>query len=202
MPTVDGLNYPGPWEMRLNYNTVQSGLTTLSQLRLSMDVDTPPTPGSPAADYDLKSRSGLFYNFASYVDALVVLLRPLYHTTSNFTNAEFWLYNSGTYNAAFQTSHPVGLAGNSAVATQPYSQAIMTFRSQNGGSARCNLMQSILISNVTDAYPFANAAAQAIADELTHLHSPVIARDGGYLFSSLNLLIGQNEHMFKKVQRP
>lgn len=202
MPTVDGVNYPGPWEIRVNYNTVQSGITTLSQLRLSCDVDTPPAAGSPPADYDLKSRSGLFYNFSSYITALVALLRPLFHTTSNFTNAELWLYATGTYNAAFQTSVAIGLAGNSAVATQPYNQGIITFRSQNGGSARCVVMQPIYTRNVTDPYPFVPGEVTNLADELVHLHSPVLARDGGYLFQALNWMVGENEHLFKKVQRP
>lgn len=202
MPPFNGTNYPGPWEVRLNYGTAQGSLATASQLRLSVDVDTPPDPGSPPADYDLKSRQGLYYTFSTWVDALVALLRPLFHTGSSFPNAELWKYGQGTFNAAFQTSYTVGLAGSSSTSTAAFSQAIVTFRSQNGGSARINLMQSILASNVTDPYPFANSAVNDLADLITALNSPVIARDGGYLFSALNYLVGQNEHMFKVAQRP
>lgn len=202
MPSIDGVNYPGPWQLRLHYNTVQSGVTTLSTMALSCDVDTPPDPGSDPGDYDMKSRQGLFYNFDSWVDALVALLRPLFNTTANFTDAELWKYQTGTYNADFQTSKSIGLAGTSATATQPYSQGIITFRSQNGGSARVNLMQSSFQSNVTDTYPFTPTGINDLADEIVDLHSPVLARDGGYLFSPLNWLVGQNERMFKRVQRP
>lgn len=202
MPTIDGVNYPGPWEIRIFYGTTAAGLVTNSTMRLNVDVDTPPDPGSAFADYDLKSRSGLVYNAASFVDALIALVRPAYHTGSNFSHAELWKYQTGTYNADFQSSYTIGLAGTSATATNQWVVSIVTFRSQNGGSARLHMVQPVYSVNITDTYPFATASINDIADFITGLSSPVIARDGGYLFSALHWLVGQNERMFKVAYRP
>lgn len=202
MPRIDGVNYPGPWEIRLFYATTAAGLTSNSVMRINVDVDTPPDPGSPFEDYHLKSRQGLFYNAKTYVDALVNLLKVAYHTSSNFSHAELWKYQTGTFNADFQSSYSVGVAGTSATATSQLFVSIITFRSQNGGSARLHMVQPVYLVNITDTYPFATASIQDIADFCTNLNSPMIARDGGYLFSALHWMVGQNERMFKVVYRP
>jgi len=202
MPRIDGVNYPGPWELRIFYNTTSAGKTNNSVMRLNVDVDTPPAPGSPFADYDLKSRSGLVYNAATFTDALILLLKVAFHTSSNFSHAELWKYQTGTFNADFQSSYTIGVAGTSGTATSQLFESITTFRSQNGGSARLHLVQPVYGVNITDTFPFATASMQDIANFLTGLSSPMIARDGGYLFNALHWMVGQNEKLFKDFYRP
>jgi len=197
MPSVDGTNYPGPWELRINYLVDLVSKTRAHQLRMSVDVDTPPDPGSDFGDYDLKSRQGLFYDAESWTDAFVDKMKAIYKTTTTITSAELWLYATGTYNAAFQSAYSIAVAGTSASSIQLWSQQILTFRSQNGGIAKINFMESIFVPAVLDAYPTSLTAINDIFDLVSSLSSPVIARDGGYLFAPLNYLSGQNEHLFK-----
>jgi hypothetical protein len=201
MPSVDGNNYPGPWEIRINYTAYVLATDRPHQLRVNVDVDTDPGPGSDFVDYDLVSRAGLYYNAETFTDALIALLQPLYHTNSNFVNAELWKYASGSYNAAFQSAYTIAVAGSSATADVLNGQAILTFRSQNGGSARVNLMESTRAAGATLSYPTAIGAVDDLFDFVTDSQSPMLARDGGYLFSPLNYLPGLNERLFKKTYR-
>lgn len=202
MPSVDGVNYPGPWEVRLQYETVTAIGTRQHQLRMSVDVDSDPGPGSDPADYDLVSRAGLYYTLETWMDAFAAVMADIYHSNSTILGYEFWKYASGTFNAAYQTSGTLSVAGTSGNPAVSWSQAISTFRSQNGGSARLNFMESIRTQGVTLAYPTGIADADAIFDLIVSTQSPVLARDGGYLFAPLNWLVGQNEALFKSDYRP
>lgn len=202
MPSVDGVNYPGPWEIRLNYSAPAATYPLIGQVRVNVDVDTPPDPGSPFSDYDLKSRAGLFYNAEGFTDAWVTLLADLYKNDASFVNAEMWKYESGTFNASFQSAHVIGFSGTSSSNPQAANQVIFTFRSQNGGHVRCTLGHTIFGANTTDTYPFSNAVLNDLATFYIANSSPIIARDGGYLFSIMNFLAGQNERYFKRYFRP
>lgn len=202
MPNVDGVNYPGPWEVRILYSTLSNGVSTNHVMRINVDVDTDPGPGSPFSDYDLISRAGVIPQLDTFVDDLVALLVPNYDDTSNFSVAELWRYTAGTFDAAFQSSYTIGEAGTSVAVTTQWAQAIITFRSTLGGSGRLTLMQPALLVNVTDAYPFAIANVNNLADFVVANASPFLARDGGYLFSPLNYMVGHNEAMFKRTNRP
>jgi hypothetical protein len=201
MPSVDGVNYPGPWEIRIGYNVSISGKTRGHELRMSVDVDTDPGPGSVFGDYDLVSRAGLYYTAETWTDAFVALMKVIYKTDGTIVAAELWKYDSGSFNAAFQSAYSIGVAGTSALSTQLWSQQILTFRSQNGGSARLNFMESVKTVGPTDPYPTSDSDIDDIFDLVTASQSPVIARDGGYLFAPLNYLPGTNEHLFKKDYR-
>lgn len=201
MPSVDGTNYPGPWEIRIAYSVVTTYGTKHHSCRMNVDVDTDPGPGSAFADYDLKSRAGLYYTAESWTDAFVDLMKVLYKADSTIIAAELWKYATGSYNAAFQSAYSIGVAGTNVGTTQSFVQNILTFRSQNGGSARLNFMETCLGAGATDPYPTASTPINDIFDLVTALQSPVIARDGGYLFAPLNYLPGQNERLFKKDLR-
>jgi hypothetical protein len=201
MPSVDGDNYPGPWEIRIAYTTNFGSGDKDHTMRVSVDVDSDPGPGSAFADYDLKSRAGLYYTAASFVDALVTVVKELYPAAASFNSAELWKYASGTFNAAFQSAYTIGVAGVNGASSHLHGQGILTFRSQNGGSARLNLMEPVLTPGPTLQYPTSTTIIDDVFDFITASQSPVLARDGGYLFAPLNWLPGRNERLFKKDYR-
>jgi hypothetical protein len=202
MPTVDGVNYPGPYEIRMNYSAPAGGFPLISQIRVNVDVDTPPDPGSPFADYDLISRAGLFYNAQTFTDAWATVLAGVMRTDANFSTAELWKYSPGSFNADFQSGYNVGQAGLNAGTAQTTISAIITMRTQNGGHLRCQLNHMVSGASTTDPYPFAITEYNDIADFYSALSSPILGRDGGYVFAPMNLLVGQNEFIFKKYFRP
>lgn len=196
------INYPGPFEVRILYTASASSIATNHQVRFSMNMNTEADPGDPFSDWTAQSRLGATPQLDTWVDDLMALLQPLFNTTTSFSVAELWEYDPGTFNAAFRSSYALGLLGTSASPTIADSQALITFRSQLGGSARVDLRRTKFSEAVTDAYPFGDTDVQALANFISAVGSPVIARDGGYLFSPLNFLRGFNEKLSKLRLRP
>lgn len=190
-------NYPGPWEWRLFYSTTGGGLTRPHVMRVSLDVDGDPDPGSEFADYTCVSRLGLAPELDVWTDNMVLKVKALLDPGASIIRAELWKSQDAMFNFAFQSTYSIGVVGTAAGTVNTDGQLIITFRSQNGGSARINVMEPNLPNAQTDPYPFADAGALALADYITGHSSPVIARDNGYLFAALNLLVGSNEAAFK-----
>lgn len=201
MPSVDGVNYPGPWQIRLFYSAVELSVTYQHVLSMNVDVDTPPDPGSAFTDYDLPSRSGLVYNADTWVAAVLDDVKQFMRTDATFHRGEIWKYESGTNNASFQSSKVLNQAGNSASAVTNYSQTIFSMRSQNGGHAYFELLHTVIADGPKLGYSASSADAQDMFDLLTGLSSPMLARDGGYLFAPLFFLPGRSERYFKKKNR-
>lgn len=195
-------NFPGPYEVRLLYTTNNGAADIDHQMRFSMDMDTPAGPGDPFSDWTCLSRFGAAPQLDTWVDNLILKLKVVYNASSSFVSAELWKYAPLSYDAAFQSAYPIGVAGTNVGATVPDAQSIITFRSQLGGSARLNLMEAVYGGSPTQSYPFSIALLNDVADFITDVQSPVVARDGGYLFSTLHLLLGLNEALFKKRMRP
>lgn len=194
-------NFPGPFEVRINYTTNAGSLPRSHQLRLSMNMNIEADPGDPFSDWTAQSRLGATPQLDTWVDALVALIGVRYPAATSFVDAELWEYDPGTFNAAFRSSYSIGAVGTSMGTAILDGQEIYTFRSQNGGSARLNLMEAIGTPGQSVAYPNTATSVDDIMEFITDLASPVIARDNGYLFAPLNWHPGFNERLFKKRYR-
>lgn len=201
MPYVDGVGYPGPWQMRFNYVTATSFGNRQHVLRMNMDVDTPPDAGSDFNQYDLISRAGLYYNAETWADAFAAAMADIYYTGSTIVDAELWKFESGTNNGAYQSSYTLSVAGTSASPSNANGQAVMSARCQDGGIAYLHFMESIATAGPKYTYATAGVTVQAIWDLITANNSPMLGRDGSYAFSPLYYLPGQNEHWFKESYR-
>lgn len=201
MPSVDGTNYPGPWQMRVHYLSAAAGVNYPHVCSINMDVDTPPDPGEDFDQYDLISRAGLYYNAQTFLDALVPLMAACINPANTIQYAELWKYEDGTYNAAFQSTADISEVGTHATATLAYQQSIWSMRSQNGGVGYFEMLHCSHTIGPKVAYSAAPASAQDLFDFLTAVESPMLARDGGYLFTPLFFLPGSNERLFKVVNR-
>jgi len=194
-------NYPGPYEVRINYTTSSGGLVRSHQLRLSMDMSVIADPGDPFSDWTALSRAGATPQLNTWVDGLIALIKIRYSNQGTFNDAELWKYTASSFDASYQSSYPIAVVGTSGAGLNPDSQEIYTFRSVNGGNARLNLMESIAIQGNSLVYAASAASVKAIFDYITALASPVIGRDNGYLFTALNWHPGINEALFKDRYR-
>lgn len=201
MPSYDGVNYPGPWQMRFFYDCIADGYTWHHVSTINMDVDTPPDPGSDFADYDLMSRQGLYYSAETYADAVAAAMADMLQNNAVINYAELWKYEGASNDASFQSSYTLGVAGTSASSTVTDSQAIWSMRSQNGGVAFFEMFHVISIQSARKSYAASGAAVTGVWDLLTDLSSPALARDGGYLFTPLWFMPGHSEHYFRKRLR-
>lgn len=196
------INYPGPFELRINYLTNEPAAIATHQLRISHLMSVEGDPGDPfSAWIPLQKNGSAVDTLADHTDDIVALLRPLYNTASDFVDAELWEYAPGTFDAIFRSSYAIGLAGSSGTATQNYGQCIITFRSATGGIAKLDLRGTILGFGVRLAFPTASTPLNNLAAALIGATSIMIARDNGYLIAHLFALIGQNERAWKVINR-
>jgi hypothetical protein len=191
-------NYPGPYQVRLFYQA--NGHAHEARYNCDLDVDL--GPGQTFADYEVLLRGGLKGTLQGRVDAWVDLIKVLFNSAnSSFTYAELWKYVPGTNQAQFYSAYQIGVAGTSASGAAAYSQAILSFISQEGGALFIQFMESILTQNVTDNYPFAVAAVNDIADFVASDDNWIMAKDTSYPIAPRNYNCGQNEALWKKFNR-
>ena len=130
------VNFPGPYEIRLKYNTVVSGVTLVHTQRLSCAVaGDDPGVGQAFSAIDVGRRVGGAIALSTAVNNYVNLMKVFYSNVSGnvIVSAELWKYIAGTFDASFVSAYPIDVAGTSASAIQAAGQSIVTMRSTNGG---------------------------------------------------------------------
>lgn len=193
------LNFPGPYELRIRYDTLHSGVTLIHQQRLNVDLTADPTPGDAFNNINAKTRGGIVTpDLAACVEAWFTLLRVRFHTTTTFGLVELWKYAPLTFDATFITSYnPVIVAGTSVNPTISTQQETLTFRTIEGGILRIQLMESVASTNQRQAYPTGDPNIDPIFVFVFGTTNWILARDTSYPFSAINHLGGQNEKLFR-----
>lgn len=194
-------NYPGPYELRINYATIFAAVGYEHQLRLSFNADSEGDPGDDFEDWTVLKRNSTAESLEQVTLDLLDLLYPIWHTTTDFVSAELWKYTPGTFNAAFQSSLPIGESGTSENPVVADSQAIITFRSTLGGYAKLDMRHVSTDPGPFQLYPFSGGGYNNLATFVAAETSGFIARDNGFLFVPYKFLPGTNEKMFKNRWR-
>lgn len=198
MPT----NYPGPYELRFIYQTAISGFPTLThQLRLSFEAQDEGDPGDPISEWTMKRRGGGVVDAETWATDFATILKTLLDTNADILTVELWKYDTGTFNAAFQTVEPLNIAGTAGGSGNPDGQQIITFRSQNGGIAKVDVRRGVVTKGASQAFPTGSTPVNNLAAIIAEPTSPIKARDNGYLFAALRYLPGENEKLFKNRAR-
>jgi hypothetical protein len=191
-------NFPGPWEIRLNYVATYGSLTANHLARYNVDVSGTPSIGDPAGDFDLKRRSLSTIAFTTFIDEWIALLVPVYTIHAGFVSAELWKYDPGTYDATFYTSYAIGEDGTQNANQKAATEVILTFRSTNGGIGRLHFMEAHLDPGDALGAGFYPSPWDDIAAYVENANNVFLARDNGYLLTSLKMLPGQSEALFKR----
>ena len=192
------LNFPGPFQLRINYQV--NGQPHTQRLNLSLSTD--PGPGYPFSGYGVLQKNLASVGLQVALDAWVVLLRNMWNSADcNFNDCELWKYAPASEDATFHAAHAIGLAATNATATAVAGQARMSLISTLGGSMFVDFMESIYAPGPTDAYPFAPTEVGAIATFLLGSTNWVLARDGAHPAAARRWNPGQNEALWKKINR-
>lgn len=195
-------NFPGPYEVRINYTASVSGVIQPHQQRLNCNANPAPNVGDDFSTIEIVLRSGVTQNLQLLVDQWITVLRPLYAVgASEFVNAELWQYTPLTTDAQFISAYSIGLAGTAVGNTFAAGQTQFTFRSQEGGVLRINLMESIIPQGGSRGFAAMTAEQQAISTFVTQSGAPWLARDTSYPFALIAMHPGQNEAVFKNRYR-
>lgn len=190
-------NFPGPYEIRLNYSVV-SAFTRQHQMRLSLKMNTPADPGDPFADWETLSRNAANPTLDTVVTALEAVLDDLFYTTTTFNDVELWEYDPASFNATYRATYVIGTNGVGAGSSQADQQSIYTFRTTTGGIAKVDLRETISTPGNRVAYASVSAAHQALMDHITNAGMPYVGRDNGWIFAPLFFLPGTNEALWKE----
>lgn len=191
------INYPGPYEYRLIYQTVAATIPKISEFRLSLNVVGTPSPADLYSSINLEAFDTSTIDLDDWEDALMELLQPLFHSSTDFTASELWLYTPGTFSAAFVTGRAVGLQGTSGTASVQDGQAVISFRGTDGSRGKADLRQTTLPVGLTQTFPTAVATVNALAAFLSGVDSMVITRKGGHFLTPYKYNPGTNERYFK-----
>lgn len=202
MPSVDGVNYPGPYQLRVFYNSSFNGVIYDHVATLNIDLDAEFTPGDDFDTVDVMLRNDTTLQLDTFTDNLVTEMQPFLNSgVANILRAELWKYASGSYDAAFQSVYDISLTGTSGSAVVPDSQTIWSMRSQAGGHGFFEILHTSIAAGAKVSYAAAPAIAQSMFNFLAGAATGCLARDGSYFFSPLYYLPGASEHFFKKRLR-
>lgn len=196
------INYDGVYELRYNYFTSPSGLPVLGH-RHTIDVRLAlePEVGQSFNDISTQAHNGTTPTLQTVTVAWGDLIRALYPATADFGTVELWKYPSEGYDAQFVSVYTLGAPGTGVGTMQPAQQFTMTLRSANGGIMRVQLMESVAGGEAVVSYPFPAGQGQNIANYLTGLTHPFVARDDSRPVGAIKYGTGQNEKLWRKRYR-
>lgn len=197
-------NFPGPYELRLNYSVLLNSVAIAHQQRLNINVNTPPDPGDPFDSIEHVDGVGGLTDLEVFTNGIVNIQKVLYHSTCSWSSAELWEYTPGTNDAVFVSAlglTQVGTFGSGNIAGV---QNMFVFRTQEGGTLRFNLMESGRQFGPPLSYAGLTTDEQALVDFMLGTGGAylLLGRDTSYAFAFDKLYPGQNEALFKKRYRP
>lgn len=195
------INYPGPFELRLNYVTGEPVQINRHQLRLSFQVPGGVLPGAAFNTiFPQQKDGGTLVNLANHLNSLMAVVDDQFAAPTDFVDAEVWEYAPGTFDSVFRTAQAVALPGTSGSGVVSMSQSIWTFRSAGGGIAKVDLRGTVHVAGARISIP-TTGVVQALVTYMIGNSSIWWARDNSYLLAGLSFLPGQNEDAFKELNR-
>lgn len=195
------LNYPGPYEVRIQYIVSVSGVSLSHEQRLNVDLVTPVPVAEPFTTIVANERDGGTNSLEAWVDTWVAALQPHFHTSATISLAELWKYEPFSFEASYVSTYDISLAGTSGAAPVPAGQAIWAFRTVEGGIMKINLMECSIQSGVSRAYVAMSAIEKAIVDLIVGGNNCWLGRDTSYPFAVTQLHPGANEALYRKRYR-
>jgi len=195
------INFPGPYEVRVNYLTNEPASVATHELRLSCRMNTIADPGDPFDQWTPYVKNGTFAaTLNTRVDSLITWIKPFFHSAVTFVNAELWEYVEGSFDAAYRSAYALGVVGTGVAATVVGSQSILTLRTFNGGIMKIDLRGTNISPAAKTAIP-GSGIIYDLAQYMIAATNPWWARDNSYAAVPLFWLPGQNEHAFKVLYR-
>lgn len=193
------LNFPGPYELRIFYSVDARDHVQ----KFNVDLTADPDVGTAFSSILAVTKGGGTENLAQVVSDYVGLaVNFLSDTDASFDYAELWKITPFSFDGVYRAAHVIAESGVNATATGPANQVTMTFRTQEGGSARMTLLDTVDTGWKNVSYSQLGAGtAKDLFDYLFSSNSVFLGRDTSYFDAPVKYLVGQNERLFKRVYR-
>lgn len=192
------LNYPGPYEVRIYYTV--SSRVHIQRLNCQMSLE-----GDPGDAFDqfvpLQRNGSAVTPLDTHVDNWIAVIKMLYNTANSFDYAELWKYAAESFEATYYSTYDIAVSGGTGGAAVVAGQLISTFRTQEGGTLKINLMETNQAVGVGVGYTGLGTNQKAVVDYVLAPENIWLGRDTSYPFAFNKMFPGQNERLFKKIYR-
>lgn len=196
-------NLPGPYEIEFTVEGYTAPVRS-HKIRLSVVATGSPAAGTLPALVNIQKAGGATATLQVVADQAWSFLRQFFNTGLNCSGFTLWKYVTGTLGKDFISAGAVtNPAGTNAGATTVSHQVTLSFRSANGGVVKTILLETSLTSNQQIALVPNGAGnpAQKWAAYIISVDSPLLARDDAYPVAALRDSRGENERIWRKVNR-
>lgn len=170
--------------------------------RFYVAPQSPPAAGTPMSSIALQARGGGTVNADVAANAHWEFLRPMFNNSKSAPNATLWYFATDTirtFISSVALTNPLG----SGTAEQAMQQMTLTFRCALGGIVKLVILEPNISGNTIGAL-VANAAGttpQRLAAHVMSASGVVIGIDNSFPITPLNQALGQNESLFKLLNR-
>jgi len=190
---------PGPYTLEIDY--VYVGLS--HTLQVSCDTIGAAIPGTPADTVSMKGKNTTDVSLEEFANDFWGVIRPFFQNITLASTFTLWKRNLNNADKQFISAGGLIAPNGSSTATAiPSSQAIFTWRSNNGGILKINLLEGIFYSQPT--LPLLSDTGVGVSALNTYMQSDtccVAALDRGYAVAAGNSNYGQNEKVFNARNR-
>jgi len=200
------INYPGPYELRIEFLPTIGGLQTLSHIqRLNVDLEGTPAQGSAFTAINFQDKNGATgVALSTLVENFLTKELKLLRNDCDVVGVELWKYPTAqSFDSIFWSSYaPTANVGTGTAAVVPSGQDIYTFRSAEGGTMKLNIMEGVIPAGPPIAYAGLSVDQAALVDFILDgdgatYSAPFLARDTSYPFSFIKDYPGINERLWK-----
>lgn len=193
-------NFPGPYAVEFKYQA----LTREHSAELNCAAIGNPPPGTPVASITLATRSGGSVALQTGVQNFWNFYRTGHGNTASLLEWALWKYTVGTYEKAYvaggAVTNPLGSGGTATAARQ----AVASLRTANGGIMFVEWLEGIATEDSSIALIPSGVGAyyQSVAAYLLSSEGWAIGRDDSFPIAALKVSRGQNEAIWRKINRP
>lgn len=188
--------------MRLTYSVTINGINLTHRHTFDIHNNGIPDIGTPFEEIEALNWNGTTQTLQDFVNSYVDLLKPLYHTTTEFQLFELWAYPTDGYDATYVSSYPLAENGTVTLAqSKPAGQLTHTYRTIAGGLMKMVYLESTIQRDTRIAFGASTGAESALMSFVSHPAQPFAARDDYRPFAPLNAIGGQNEAIYRKRYR-
>jgi hypothetical protein len=202
------INYPGPYEVRIFYNSTVSSVLVNHEHRFTLELDAVGGPGDDFDQFtvypkDESHSSSEADELDTVVDEYAALMQPYFEDGGvvAITHAELWQYVPETFEASYMSSYDLSLNGTHTGAIVAASQIIQTYRTQEGGIMKQSFQECSIAAGPRNSLAVITGFIGAMRDYVLAADTYILARDTSYPIAPLSYLPGQSEAIFKRRYR-
>jgi len=160
------------------------------------------TPAAAGASFTIPNRGGSPVDWATAVDAYVVVMKAIFAAESSIDFAELFELEATTAPPSFLASHPIGVAGTHGAAPVPFAQVVVPFKGLGGGGMRPYYLETPYPNEIRESYPSGDTALDALIAWVLGANDVFCTRGGGFPAASLGFVTKINDELRKRYFNP